>query len=61
MSLEQAFLQAIIEDPDNDSHRLVFADWLDETETPQNHDRAEFIRIQCQLANLPDDAPEHRP
>ncbi|HYT89153.1 MAG TPA: TIGR02996 domain-containing protein [Gemmataceae bacterium] len=34
MSQEQAFLGAIIEAPDNDVHRLVYADWLDETEVP---------------------------
>jgi uncharacterized protein (TIGR02996 family) len=58
MSTEQAFLRAIIEDPDSDTHRLVYADWLDETGERQKRDRAELIRAQCQLARLPDDAPE---
>ena len=58
MSQEHAFLRAIIEDPDTDSHRLVYTDWLDDTEVTENRDRAEFIRVQCQLARLPDDTPE---
>jgi uncharacterized protein (TIGR02996 family) len=43
-------LQAIIENPDDDALRLVFADWL------RDHDeleRAEFIRVQIELAKLP--------
>jgi uncharacterized protein (TIGR02996 family) len=43
----QAFLQAIIEHPDDDAPRLVYADWLDDHGDPE---RAEFIRLQCQLA-----------
>jgi uncharacterized protein (TIGR02996 family) len=58
MSREPAFLQAIIEDPDDDAHRLVYADWLEDTGEPANCDRAEFIRLQCRLAHLPDKAPE---
>lgn len=44
------FLQAIIEDPDDDDLRLVYADWLDERGQPK---RAEFIRVQIELAKLP--------
>lgn len=47
MTEADAFLAAIIANPDDDLPRLVFADWLDE------HDdllRAEFIRGQCALA-----------
>jgi uncharacterized protein (TIGR02996 family) len=28
MHLEDAFLQAILDDPDDDAPRLVYADWL---------------------------------
>jgi uncharacterized protein (TIGR02996 family) len=42
-----AFLRAILDDPDDDAPRLVYADWLDEHDDPE---RAEFIRIQCALA-----------
>jgi uncharacterized protein (TIGR02996 family) len=47
MRERQAFLQSIIEDPEDDAPRLVFADWLDET---GDHARAEVIRLQCRLA-----------
>jgi uncharacterized protein (TIGR02996 family) len=46
MTNDDAFLQAIIEDPDNDVPRLVYADWLEERGRPHG----EFIRIQCELA-----------
>ena len=39
-----ALLAAIIANPDDDTPRLVYADWLDENGQPE---RAEFIRIQC--------------
>src|SRR5438105_511154 len=57
MNQEQAFIEAIAAEPEQDAHRLVFADWLDDQDEP---DRAEFIRVQCELARLgPDD--ERRP
>jgi uncharacterized protein (TIGR02996 family) len=40
-----AFLQAIAETPEDDTPRLVFADWLDEQGHP---DRARFIHEQCE-------------
>lgn len=47
MSDEPAFLQAILENPDDDHLRLVYADWLEERGEP----RAEFIRVQLALAS----------
>jgi uncharacterized protein (TIGR02996 family) len=47
-AIEDAFLQSILENPDDDSVRLIFADWLMERDDP----RGEFIRIQCELARL---------
>lgn len=41
------FLRAILAAPDDDAPRLIYADWLDENGKPE---RAEFIRVQCQLA-----------
>jgi len=41
------FLSAIRESPTDDAPRLIYADWLEERQDP----RAEFIRVQCQLAN----------
>jgi uncharacterized protein (TIGR02996 family) len=51
---ERAFLDAIIAEPDEDLHRLVFADWLDEN---GQGDRAEFIRVQIDLDRLPPASP----
>jgi uncharacterized protein (TIGR02996 family) len=44
------FLSAILANPDDDLPRLVFADYLDES---GDAERAEFIRVQCELAGLP--------
>lgn len=46
MSDELAFLRGIRAHPDDDVPRLAFADWLDER---GDHDRAEFVRLQCEL------------
>src|SRR5262245_44027607 len=46
MDLGQGFLQAIIENPEDDDVGLIFADWLDEHNDP----RGEFIRIQVECA-----------
>jgi uncharacterized protein (TIGR02996 family) len=53
MSDEPALLSAIIAHPDEDTPRLAYADWLDERGDPT---RAEFIRVQCRLADL---SPAH--
>jgi uncharacterized protein (TIGR02996 family) len=52
-----AFLRAIIAAPDDDLPRLVYADFLDEHGDPA---RAEFIRVQCELAKRPDHDPYFR-
>lgn len=44
-----AFVTAILADPDDDTVRLVAADFLEENGDP---DRAAFIRVQCALARL---------
>jgi uncharacterized protein (TIGR02996 family) len=51
MTPDDSFLQAIIESPDDDTPRLVYADWLEDNGLPE---RAEFIRVQIELAHLPD-------
>jgi uncharacterized protein (TIGR02996 family) len=48
--LERAFWESIREAPEDDVPRLVYSDWLEENGQPQ---RAELIRVQCQLARLP--------
>jgi uncharacterized protein (TIGR02996 family) len=47
-----AFLQAILEDPDDDVPRLAYADWLEENGGEADRERAEFIRLQYELARL---------
>ncbi len=44
-----AFMAAILADPDDDTVRLVAADFLEENGDP---DRAAFVRIQCALARV---------
>jgi uncharacterized protein (TIGR02996 family) len=44
-----ALLRAICDNPDDDTPRLVFADWLQEQGV---EDRAEFIRLQVRFAEL---------
>ena len=51
MSQHQAFLQAIVEAPDDDVPRLIYADFLEEQ---GDADRADFIRTQVQLARSGD-------
>ncbi len=52
MNQEQAFLEDVIAHPDDDAPRLVFADWLDDR---GDADRAELIRVQCELSRSPDE------
>ncbi len=55
MDQEQAFLQAIVEAPEDDVPRLVYADWLEEQGTPAASARADLIRVQFALTDLPPD------
>src|SRR4051794_24990097 len=51
---QSALLRAGCDEPDDDVHRLVYADWLVENGEPE---RAEFIRTQIELAKLDEDDP----
>ncbi|HWG46152.1 MAG TPA: TIGR02996 domain-containing protein [Gemmataceae bacterium] len=57
MDHERAFLQAIREEPHDDAHRLIYADWLEEQGGAHRTARANFIRAQCRFAVLPADDP----
>jgi uncharacterized protein (TIGR02996 family) len=49
-----AFLRTCLDHPDDDTPRLIYADWL------EDHDeqaRAELIRVQCELEKLTDEDP----
>ncbi len=50
-STEAALLRAIAEADEDNLPRLVYADWLDERGDAA---RAEFIRVQCELASAPE-------
>ena len=57
VTLDEAFLEFIIESPDDNAPRLIYADWLEENDQPE---RAEFIRVQCELAGLAEGDPRRR-
>ena len=50
LETREAFLRAIYDAPDDNTPRLVYADWLDEHGDP---DRAALIRAQCESDRLP--------
>jgi uncharacterized protein (TIGR02996 family) len=49
---EEAFLRDILDHPEDEAPRLIFADWLDEMGGPAEQARAAFIRVQIELARL---------
>lgn len=49
MTDRECFLAAVRRNPWDDTPRLVYADWCDEHGEPE---RAEFIRVQCEIAGL---------
>ncbi len=57
MTAEQGFLESIKESPGDDGLRLIFADWLEDHGQSQ---RAEFLRLQVELAPLPERHPRRR-
>lgn len=56
MTEQDALLAAIRDNPDDDTPRLVYADWLDENGEPA---RAEFIRVECESARTDRDSPAY--
>lgn len=57
MTPEQAFVQAIVENPTDDAPRLIYADWLQERGDPESAARGEFIRLQCLLEHADETDP----
>jgi uncharacterized protein (TIGR02996 family) len=55
MSTENAFLQAIHDNPEDDTTRLVYADFLEERGDP----RGEFIRLEVELWTMSPDDPRY--
>src|SRR5688500_15526834 len=50
--------RAVLDNPEDDAPRLVYADWLDEHGRPE---RAEFIRVQCAMDRVPAGTGRWRP
>jgi uncharacterized protein (TIGR02996 family) len=55
---EQSFLTAILAAPEDDTPRLVFADWLDERGSDDDKARAALIRAQCRAEYLAPNSKE---
>jgi uncharacterized protein (TIGR02996 family) len=53
MTDRELLLRAILEEPADDTLRLVYADFLDEAGGARNQARAELIRVQCEIARTP--------
>jgi uncharacterized protein (TIGR02996 family) len=49
MDHDEAFIQDILEHPEDPSLRLIYADWLDERDDP----RGQFLRLDVELAGVP--------
>lgn len=47
------FLRAIVQSPDDDLPRLVYADFLEESGEAAEVARAHFVRVQCELDKCP--------
>jgi uncharacterized protein (TIGR02996 family) len=54
MTHDDAFVESIVEAPDDDALRLIYAAWLEEHD---DFDRAAFIRVQIELARLAEGDP----
>ena len=54
MNLAPSFMSDILADPEDDVPRLIYADWLEETGSPEDGqaERAEFIRRRSTIAPL---------
>lgn len=56
MNQEEAFWQSILDEPEVDANRLIYADWLEDQGDRASMARAEFIRVQIELTATPDPA-----
>ncbi len=52
--IEPGFLEDILDHPDDDAPRLVYADWLTDRGQFDDEARAEMFRVQCRQARLPE-------
>jgi uncharacterized protein (TIGR02996 family) len=58
MNDRDLLLKAVCDNPDDDTPRLVFADWFQEH---GEEERAELIRVQIEYSRHPETAPEREP
>ena len=56
LSEEDAFLSAVHANPEDDTPRLMYADWLDE----KGDDRGEYLRLLVRLEEVPPKSPDRR-
>jgi uncharacterized protein (TIGR02996 family) len=56
----EAFMAAILAAPEEDTPRLVFADWLDEQGGTEDKAHAALIRAQCRAETLPEGNRDRR-
>ncbi len=61
MNQGEALLRAVVECPDDDVVRLAYADWLNEAGDSHAQLRAEFIRVQIEIAAIQRYARASRP
>lgn len=52
MTDRENLLRAVVDEPESDAPRMVYADYLEEYGDEQDRLRAEFIRVQCRLHEL---------
>jgi uncharacterized protein (TIGR02996 family) len=57
MNHEPGLLRSILDDPDDDDVRLIYADWLEDQSDLAHRERGEFVRSQIDLSRLPDHDP----
>src|SRR5262245_15899506 len=46
---EPDFLRALLENPADDTLRMIYADWLDERADDESKDKAQFLRVTVRL------------
>lgn len=47
-----SFIRSIVERPDDVQTRLIYADWLEGYGDEADQQRAEFVRVQCELSRM---------
>jgi uncharacterized protein (TIGR02996 family) len=56
MPTDEDFLRKLLDNPTDDTARLVYADWLDEQGDEVSKLKARFIRFELEAAGLPDES-----